>query len=697
MPYQKIKTSSFQNLGGISNKISPYLVQQTEFTNLVNVDFQQPGSLTKRWGSTMYVGTTLSTKITGAYEFVQNQGLNNLTAGVSQIIVTGQSTAYLQTGYSLTPFYNYFGFTNTIISSGGTSVVRNFINGIYALGNTFICGGTYWYDFENYANYLWGTNGQNIWKYTGASAYFFSLPAPNREFISATFIVNGTGVATGMTGIYYYAGGYVNLRNYFGTPQLIADDGATTQPVNSFADPITTAGATNVKMFFDWPPGTTYGYNVGYGITGTAIYRAGPFGTYTPVNERTYTLVSNPFISLGATTFTDNNIPTSATLAPTSFGMYAEIWSGIPEPDLYGSPMIFFHPKYIELYNNQMFYAGFLSSNANFISGLSDTVNNGYPNNHVVIPGKSVVFFSDIGEVESIQPEDNFEVRTNDGDEVRGLKAYLSSLLIFKTNTFHRLSGQDPANFALSEMSAQYGCVSNRAICVAKNTCYFLDRKGIIAFNGANVDIISNKIDPIFARMNYPAALDQAIMTYDKVRNEILVEIPIDGSSVNNFTVVYDIIAQAFTTYNGISASSATIARGTLDNFSYLYGTYNGALLNVGHSYLSDNGVAYTALIQTRFFNEIDPATTKQWRRIFFNVDPVAGSTCQIDLIANYGTSVTATRYLQQTPYLSRIDFGIPSTALSFTLTNFSAVDTLRLHGFTMEYRFQRAVQDIES
>ncbi len=681
MPYQKIKTSSFQNLGGISNKISPYLVQQTEFTNLVNVDFQQPGSLTKRWGSTMYVGTTLSTKITGVYEY-------NITPiagfGASIIVVTGESRVLQVFGTGYQQIYGSFGFTSVLLGVGAVNVGPTFISATFNVtGYTYWLGGTFWYDFETYSNVLWGGNGNNFWKFDGIG-HFFSLPAPLSNFLVPVVGSSGVGsTATsfpGMTGVYYYASGYINNRGFYGAASVGTLTNKKILSANAAAE---TQGSTNVILHWDAPMGTTYGVDVGYGITAMAIYRAGPFATYLPANERTYNLIGT--LALTGQTFIDSNLADSATLVPTCLGMVPEIWNAHPEDriDVFGNPPVDFHPRYLELYNNQMFFSGFFP----MVSGSTS----------VLVYEPSSVVFSDIGEPESIQPENNFDVRTNDGDQIRGMKSYLSSLLIFKTNTFHRLSGQDPANFALSEMSAQYGCVSNRAVCVAKNTCYFLDRKGIIAFNGANVDIISNKIDPIFARMNYPAALDQAIMTYDKVRNEILVEIPIDGSSVNNFTVVYDIIAQAFTTYNGISASSATIARGTLDNFSYLYGTYNGALLNVGHSYLSDNGTAYTALIQTRFFNEIDPATTKQWRRIFFNVDPVAGSTCQIDLIANYGTSVTATRYLQQTPYLSRIDFGIPSTALSFTLTNFSAVDTLRLHGFTMEYRFQRAVQDIES
>ncbi len=658
MPHPKIKTASFTNMGGISNKISPYLVGQNEFTNLVNIDFQTPGSLTKRWGSTMYVGTTLSTKITGLYEF-------STAAGFSQVIAVGQSTFYKATGFSLTPFFNSFGFTS-IISSAGVSLFM--YPTFTATGYTYFIGGTFWYDFENYANYLWACNGNNFIKYNGSTVSFFSLPAAiDTNLFNGTFIPGGTGNASGMTGWYFYNVGYINNRGYYG-------------PLSFGNQVISTLGASGVIFNSFLPLASTYGFDVGYGITAMAIYRAGPeLLPNTPINQLVYTQIGT--LALNGLTFVDSNLAAGSTLAPSSIGMSPEIYGGTAiasfpawngRLDYRANFATIFKPKYLELYNNQMFF-----------SGLSND--------------QSVVWFSDIGEPESIQPEFNFDVRTNDGDLVRGMKAYLSSLLIFKTNTFHRLSGQDPQNFSLSEMSAQYGCVSNRAICVAKNTCYFLDRKGIIAFNGANVDIISNKIDPIFARMNYQASLDQATMTYDKTRNEILTEIPIDGSTTNNFTIVYDIVVNAWTTYQGINSSSAAIVKGTLSDFSYLYGTYNGAISNVGSSYLSDNGTAYTALIQTRFFNEIDPATTKQWRRIFFNVDPVAGSTLSVDLIANYGASVSATRAFQQTPYLSRIDFGIPSTSLSFILTNFSAVDTLRLHGFTVEYRFQRNVQDLET
>lgn len=664
MSYPKIKTASFTNFGGINSKTSPYILGQNEFTNLINVDFQMPGSLTKRWGSTMYVGTTLSTKIVGVYEY-------QTTAGFSQIIAVGQSTVYAATGFSLTPMYNYFGFTTTF---GGTDF-SGFVGTSFGTGYTFYLGGTFWYDFENYANYLWGVNGQDIWKYDGSSFYFFSYGNPPGAF--ATYVLNSSGVSPdvgGMTGYYFYCYGNVNGRGYYG-------------PITSL-DPTEQCipnGATQVEIdFYSTYFGITYGFEMGYGTTAIAIYRAGPYDDANlPENQKTFFRIG--LVPLGATSFIDHNIPQGATLAPTSISMVGELYNNnlFGAADLFGTKPQFFKPRYIELFNNQMFFGGFYANALNTVTANP-------------MPNPSLVWFSDIGDPESIQPESNFEVKTNDGDVLRGMKSYLSSLLLFKTNSFHRLSGQDPQNFALTEISTQYGCVSNRAICVATNTCYFLDRKGVIAFNGANIDIISNKIDPVFARMNYNASLDQAAMTYDKVRNQIIVEIPIDDSLVNNFTVVYDTIVQAWTTYDGIKAASSSIIRGSLPNFSYIYGNYDGALQYNGPSYFSDNGVAYTALIKTRFFNEIDPATTKQWRRIFFNMDQESGSTVTVNLIPNYGTSNAITRSFVQSPYLSRIDFGIPSTALSFELSMYSPVDSLRLHGFTMEYRFQRNVQDIE-
>ena len=59
MPYQKLKSENYTNLGGVNVKISPYLTGDNEFLAIFNMDFTTPGSLTKVPGTTQYIGATV--------------------------------------------------------------------------------------------------------------------------------------------------------------------------------------------------------------------------------------------------------------------------------------------------------------------------------------------------------------------------------------------------------------------------------------------------------------------------------------------------------------------------------------------------------------------------------------------------------------------------------------------------------------
>jgi hypothetical protein len=220
----------------------------------------------------------------------------------------------------------------------------------------------------------------------------------------------------------------------------------------------------------------------------------------------------------------------------------------------------------------------------------------------------------------------------------------------------------------------------------------FLDKKGIVRFNGANIDIISTPIQTIFERMNVSAARQTATAVHDKIRNQVMFGLPVDGSSTNNLTVVYDYLLGAWTTYEGYSPAVFALAKGRLSNKSVFYGDYNGRVNHFGSSFLADNGVGYTCLVKSRFVSELGQGVQKQFRRLFVNVDEKSGSTLQIKLYQDYGSSVQATRYIMQTPFQSRIDFGLSAKSMSFELSNFSSADTVRLHGWVIHYRFQRNV-----
>lgn len=572
---EKLKQENYVNVGGMNTKISPYTTGPTEFLNIRNFDFTVPGALTQRPGSTLYVGATLSGRITGVYEF------NRLT-GASYLIVTANTNAYTAT-------------------SGGFNVFRT------SLSNGAL------FDFVTFVDRLFAANGSEFFKFDGSNATNFGMPAGSASGLASAAV--GTG---GFTGIYTYYYGFLNDRGVFGGSL----NGLT----------VAAAGVSAIAL-------SGFTLPTGYGITATVIYRTGPNGF--DAFEIGY---------LSGSTFLDIN--SSLGTRPINDA----IWFTLS-------------PKYLELYNNQLMMAGF--------SGALSTV-----------------WFSQVAEPELVEADFNFEVRTNDGDKITGLRTYGSNLLVFKKNSFHQLTGDSAENFLLSEVSAEYGCLSNRAIVRYEDVILFLSQKGICEFNGANVRIISNKIESIFRSMNIAAAEENAVGVHDQLRNEIKFIIPCDGATVNNCMIVYDYLADAWAVWDIPQMSSMTIAKREFDSERVFFGSYTGAVFCFGTSLLSDFSSGFTTVLKTRFHSETGKSIEQLYRRLFLDVKPITGQTSPItvNFYADYGVTSALTRTMYANPFQSRIDYGIPAKSLSVEFWQSSTSGPLTIYGYTIESREQRRV-----
>jgi hypothetical protein len=333
--------------------------------------------------------------------------------------------------------------------------------------------------------------------------------------------------------------------------------------------------------------------------------------------------------------------------------------------------LVQFSPRFLDAYQNRLFLAGFSTA-------------------------PSTVWFSDIAEPEGYNPDFNFEIRTNDGDFITCIKAYSTEFYIFKQRSFHILNGDDPANFSIRQISDQYGCVNNRCCVLFADQMMFLDPKGIILWNGASISPISDqKIKPIFDRMNLPAAVLEACMVHDKSRNQILISIPIDGSTTNNMMVVYDYLVGAWTTYRNFSASALAQITGRNTTRNAFYGDYQGRVNQFGASFLNDNGVTVIPYWKTRFLHDLGDSTSKTYRRLFLDTDAPGISTnaFRIDFYQNYGPSIVLSTTMTLTQTQNRIDFGVQnSKSVAFELTGLQMALPLRIHGFTLESRMTRRV-----
>lgn len=574
MAYEKQKEESYRLLGGINNKASAYANEQTEFRDLVNLNFLVPAALTKRPGTTLYTGATVQGRITGLYEFER-------LSGASYVVATANTNFY------------------TVTPAGFTARRPALLNNAL-------------FQFQTFVDRLFTANGQDFFKFDGTNTTNYGLPPG----------MSGWGVTLGagsLTGIIVASYGYINDRGYIGP----AAEGIT----------IVTAG--NGIQFYGLTSPT------GFGVSMIQLYR-----TETDLLDLIGTTTAPP--------------STTAVLDP-----------GWPLTNLLANDNIFLTqaPKYLEIYNNQFFLAGF--------SGALSTVR-----------------WSQIGEPEGIPPEYFAEFRTNDGDMITGLKAYNNSLVTSKARSIHRVTGDDPTNFVLAQLSDQYGCVSGRALVVYENILLFLDQKGICKYDGAQIEVISNKVEPIFKRMNLRAALNNAIGFHYKEYNEVWFAFPVDDSEVNNVIIVYDYLMNAWTKYEGLEISSLALAKGALGQKTPFYGGYTGNIFSFGASYFSDNGTTITCSFDSHFLAQLGQTEEAQYRRFYLDCVPVLGVTqpITVNLKSNYGSTTQITRTMYQTPFQNRIDFGIPARSIQAQVIHASASLGFQVNGFSFISRFQRNV-----
>lgn len=709
MSNPKLKSENYQNMSGIDSKTSQYLTNPMSFLDIKNMDFQTPGALTQRWGTTMYVGQTLPQKTVFLSEFSKLDGSSYVLFGCTGAIYFGATTGQSQ-GMSFAPSVTLSDFSQILYVFTTPSAAINQVNSFpwpyldnpaaiflasFTLAIAIPKNGNNVVDSVPFVNNFFCADGQKYFKFNGSSNFPVGLPPAINDLngfstygvtggaVSNSLIVAGGG-ASGF-GYYYYYASLVNNRGFEGPiwPLILigfkeiaagtsTPSGSSYVVVNSTIKTPLEYGISSINLYSFFSP--TYAINPAFPFNYLYNVWQPDYVKVRSINASGSTVTSfllgttvgniaNLTANIGAqpNSNTQLRFPLGGTVVAT---VGNNVSSYVTNYDI--DPLF---PQFIETFQNRIFIAGFTA-----------------------IP--STVYFSDNGEPEGYRVDSNFEVRTNDSDYITALKAYQTKLYIFKKNSFHVFSGDNPQNFFLQEVSLLYGCLNNRSCVTFENILLFLDRKGMMMFNGANVECLSNKIQPIFERMNYDAAILESCMVHDKLRNQILCAIPVDGSSTNNLVVVYDYLAGSWTTHTGYSPSIFAAIQGRNNSKNVFFGDYNGRINWQGASFLQDNGAGYTLSFKTRFLHDMGESIQKQFRRLYLNADPV-GSTLAMPLrfYQDYGSSTVYSTTFVLGAFQNRIDYGISAKSLAFEMFNINASGSpLRIYGFTIESRLQRRV-----
>lgn len=681
MSERRFKSENYNLLGGMNNKVSEYLNSPLEFLDLVNLDFQTPGALLGRWGSTQYIGQTFPGKISALYEYTQTTGLSQVIVGHSGGLWAGATTGNSQ-GLSLTnvgvTFIGKLEIKNRTANNGfqsadvflfgdsdkqagpgtGENVSTSYIEPQFNTANEM--------SFATYDNWLFMADGTKFLKYNGISTYNIGLPPPLNAGSAWGSTINsggtiGFGLTTGFLAIY---GAYVNNRGYEGPIWPIATIGFSG---------VTAASLLTVMPYLDTP--------MHYGISAVNIYTywnsttVGTTGLWN--NPRHYLNTYATSGSTSATFYIGVNIgniskvlDNSGALSKLTTKDYLPLGTTFTLQEypyrIQQMKINVLAPRFLEIHQEKLFAFGFSSAPSTFV-------------------------YSERFEPEAFPPEQFEEVRTQDGDYLTAAKSWNNRLYVFKKNSFHVYIGDDFENYDLQEITNEYGCLNHHCVVTYKNGMAFLDRSGIISFNGATHDDASFKVSPIFDTMNYDVALSTARMAHDKLRHQILCAIPVNGATLNNLTVIYDYEANAWSTQKGFNPSVFARIQGRNQTKNVFYGSYGGAVNWFGASFLTDNGVGISTGFKTRFLHDMGDSVQKQFRQLYLNTDK--GSTTlafNVNFYQDYGASVVYSTSLLVSGTQNRIDFGIPAKSVAFEAFNNQTTDRVKINGFTVKYRKQR-------
>jgi hypothetical protein len=168
-----------------------------------------------------------------------------------------------------------------------------------------------------------------------------------------------------------------------------------------------------------------------------------------------------------------------------------------------------------------------------------------------------------------------------EGQEIRGMWAHASGLLVFsETSTFLLAPSDSSGEFVLRRIHTSLGCVApNSCATLQDGRAVWLARDGFVAWDGEMLVVISDDKATTLRGIN-KARRVQSVAVVDPTSGEYRCFLPLDGADSNTLALVYS-SGDGWRTYRvGVYPTDICV---TQDHRQYL--------LAVGNTVLGDNGV----------------------------------------------------------------------------------------------------------
>ena len=263
------------------------------------------------------------------------------------------------------------------------------------------------------------------------------------------------------------------------------------------------------------------------------------------------------------------------------------------------------------------------------------------------------LYFSDILDGEVWDPAAEIRIG-GDGDPIKGLYPWFDDkIIVFKERSIWAVNAnplQDPADWTISLISGNVGCVSHRSIAAVGADVFFLSRDGVRSLAqiqaGTQTDIglpLSAQVDDILSRIDRNQySLCDGVYWNNRYMLAFPYKVPGTSSqTTNNRVITYHILAKSWlgtwsnwTIYDFVPTAFSDLGQalmfcGKIDNLAaglgqvYAFNDYVGySRLNPpNQDYYRDAGQSYTSSVTTKAFNCNEPMIDKIGYNVQFSTE----------------------------------------------------------------------------
>lgn len=396
------------------------------------------------------------------------------------------------------------------------------------------------------------------------------------------------------------------------------------------------------------------------GVWDGQVYRSVIDRQWNRISETSISLVGSTLYNIVEGQCTEYHpAPTDVTLTHNSLFLAAAYpWTGVTQPPLYvvqsdgDSTQLSLCPRAIAWWQGRLWMFNF--TQADF--------------------GPSTLMWSSILDGWEIDTTNNIEINADDGDEGMAIVPARGStprLYLFKKHKIYALdvvwgsgvyipsseNSLDTTNSRLLLISEDIGCVAPKTVVYTAGSedsdVFFLAADGFRSLKRVEQDVaggaglpISEPIQDVFDRLNWAYAHVAVATVYD---HKIFLSIPVDGSTTNNLTVVFDLINKRWVGEHnwGVQDSEAHVDANNEMQLWFQWGVTTGeTLAALGYTAAahvfqglasgqyydpSTASIEYEEQTRTYFFKDL--GSKKRWNWVEYLFEP-ATTTATVSIYA---------------------------------------------------------------